>query len=231
MQEINFLKSLHSSTKRNYLERVNLPDRAECMRIASQYGKDYWDGDRKYGYGGYTYDGRWKPVAEEMTRHYSLNTDDYILDIGCGKGFLLSEFTRMGYCTHGLDISPYAICDAELHVQNEAVNKGTIYEVQPGYEVQSATRLPYADKCSDFVYSINVLHNLNYQDLKKAISCIARVMQDKAWICVESFRSEEEKCNLLNWALTCQSYYSPDDWKNILTDNGYNGDVGFVYFE
>lgn len=226
MKEINFLETLHSNTHRNYLERANLPDRPECMRVASKYGVDYWDGDRKHGYGGYKDDGRWKPVAEAFIAHYCLGFIDTILDIGCGKGYLLTELQRLldksmsinnfaGY--YGCDISQYAINEAERGFAGFS-RQNIIY------------KLPYKNDIADFLYSINVLHNLGYADLKLAIREIVRVMKDKAWICVESFRTEEEKCNLLNWALTAQSYYSPDDWKNILGDNGYTGDVGFVYF-
>lgn len=221
MQEINFLEALHTSTKRDYLERACLPDRAECMRVASQYGKDYWDGDRKYGYGGYKYDGRWKSVAEKIIEYYDLkkqtlsNPPSSIFDIGCGKGYLIFEFLKLGFEAIGTDVSQYA---------KEQLEHNFIFNMP----AQSLSVL--ANKSMDFVYSINVLHNLGYANLKLAIREIVRVMKDKAWICVESFRNEEEKCNLLNWALTCQSYYSPDDWKNIFSDNGYKGDVGFVYF-
>lgn len=229
MQEINFLESLHTSTKRNYLERACLPDRAECMRIASQYGKDYWDGDRKYGYGGYKYDGRWKNTAEIFIKYYSLRLNSRILDIGCGKGFLLYELNKIiDTDVNGLDISRYAIEKSRNIIGEKKTASGYISSLQIG---TCGEPFIWASNLFDFVYSINVLHNLNYTDLKLAIREIVRVMKDKAWICVESFRNEEEKCNLLNWALTCQSYYSPDDWKNILTDNGYKCDVGFVFFE
>lgn len=218
MQEINFLESLHTSTKRNYLERACLPDRAECMRIASQYGADYWDGDRKYGYGGMKYDGRWKTTAEKIIAHYALNQGSNILDAGCGKGYLLYEFEKLGMKTSGYDISEHAIASFEPK--------------QKSFRIVSDCRHTHLWPAEfDLLLSINMLHNLNYRDLKTAIREIARDRGNHAWICVESFRNEEEKCNLLNWALTCQSYYSPDDWKNILSDNGYTGDVGFVFFQ
>lgn len=213
--EVNFLQSLHTATQRDYLARMNA-EKPTCMRVAKLYGKDYWDGDRKYGYGGYRYDGRWKPVAETMTKHYNLSEKDLILDIGCGKGYLLSEFKGDSYNRFGIDISKYALKDMQ--------------DREPKLSYDPCTNIPWNKKYFDFVYSINVFHNLSYKDLKKSIKQMVRVSKDKRYICVESYRTEEELCNLQCWALTCQSFYSPDDWKNILEDNGYSGDVEFIYF-
>jgi len=118
MAYVDFIMKLHKSTKRNYLERVVEHDKAECAEVAIQYGKDYWDGDRKYGYGGFYYDGRWRPVAEEIAKHYGLKPGDKILDVGCGKGFLLYEFTQVipGVEVAGIDISQYAIDNAKEEV-------------------------------------------------------------------------------------------------------------------
>ena len=89
MQEIDFITQLHTSTKRDYVQRVVEHDKAECATVAKQWGYDYWDGERQYGYGGYTYDGRWRVVADAMAKHYGLNAADRNLDVGCGKAFLL----------------------------------------------------------------------------------------------------------------------------------------------
>ena len=183
-------------------------------------GEEYWDGDRKYGYGGYYYDGRWKPVAEAMVKHYGLQFGDKILDIGCGKGALLGEFSRLEFQAKGMDISHYA-----LEILENNFPRCRVY-----YNEKSCSKLNWEDKTFAFTYSINVFHNHNYSDLKQAIKEMVRVSRDKRYICVESYRTEEELCNLQCWALTCQSFYTPEDWKCILEDNGYSGDVEFIYF-
>ena len=111
MAYVDFIMKLHKNSKRDYVERVVSYDKAECAEVAIQYGRDYWDGERQYGYGGYSYDGRWRPVAEAMAKHYGLKPGDRILDVGCGKGYLLYEFTQAlpGVEVAGLDISEYAI--------------------------------------------------------------------------------------------------------------------------
>src|SRR3954462_13730494 len=111
MPEIDFISPLHKKTKRDYLARVNEFPKGEAAKLAKQFDRDYWDGDRKTGYGGMRYDGRWRAVAEAMVKHYGIKSSDRILDIGCGKGFLLYEFTQIvpGVEVCGLDISTYAI--------------------------------------------------------------------------------------------------------------------------
>src|SRR5438552_17386049 len=139
MPEVDFIAKLHTSTKRNYVQRVVEQDKAECAEVAIQFGKDYWDGDRKYGYGGMCYDRRWRPVAGAIAKHYGLKESDKILDVGCGKGFLLYEFTQVvpGVDVAGVDISGYAI-------------KNCKEEVRPYLQVGNATNLPYADHSFDF---------------------------------------------------------------------------------
>ena len=84
MAYVDFVSELHRKTKRDYIGRVTADDKAECAKTAKQYGYDYWDGDRKYGYGGYHYDGRWKSVAEKIAQHYQLKSGQKVLDVGCG---------------------------------------------------------------------------------------------------------------------------------------------------
>jgi SAM-dependent methyltransferase len=220
MPEIDFINKLHTSTKRNYVQRVVEHDKAECAEVAIQFGKDYWDGDRKYGYGGMCYDGRWRPVAGAIAKHYGLKESDKILDLGCGKGFLLYEFTQLvpGVDVAGVDISRYAIENCKE-------------EVRPYLQVGNATDLPYANHSFDFVVSITTLHNLFNYDLRKALQEIQRVGKKHKYIVVESYRNERQKANLLYWQLTCRSFYMPKEWEWFFQESGYTGDYGFITFD
>jgi SAM-dependent methyltransferase len=220
MQQIDFLAAYQKKTQRNYIERVISHDKAECAAIAKKWGQDYWDGERQYGYGGYKYDGRWLPIAKDIAAHYGLKAGDRILDIGCGKAFLLYEFTNAvpGSEIAGLDISAYGI----EHAKEEA---------KPFLKVGNCTTLPWPDKHFDFVYSINTFHNLTIDELKKAVQEMQRVGKGKKWLCVESYRSEREKMNLLYWQLTCESFFRPEGWVSLYKEWGYDGDYGFIYFE
>lgn len=220
MNELNFLEAYQKKTTRNYIERVTSHDKGKSAEIAKQWGFDYWDGERHLGYGGYKYDGRWLPIAKDIAAHYGLKAGDKILDIGCGKAFLLYEFTNAvtGVEIAGLDISAYGI----EHAKDEA---------KPFLKLGNATKLPYPDKHFDFVYSINCFHNLKIDELKQAVQEMQRVGKGKKWLCIESYRNESEKANLLYWQLTCESFFRPEGWKFLCKEWGYDGDIGFIYFE
>jgi protein-L-isoaspartate(D-aspartate) O-methyltransferase len=219
MPRIDFISKLHKKTKRDYLARVN-DDKAACATVAKKFDRDYWDGDRKYGYGGYRYDGRWRVVAEEIAAHYRLQPGQSVLDVGCGKGFLLYELTQVvpGLNVAGIDISQYAIENSKE-------------EVRPYLRQGFAQDLPYPENAFDLVCSINTLHNLYIYDLKKAVQHIERVTRQNAYIVVESYRNEQEKANLLYWQLTCESFFNPEEWEWLFKEWGYTGDYSFIYFE
>jgi protein-L-isoaspartate(D-aspartate) O-methyltransferase len=220
MPYIDFISPLHKKTKRDYLARVNEFPKAEAAKLAKQWGYDYWDGDRKTGYGGMRYDGRWRAVAELMVKHYGIKPGDKILDVGCGKGFLLYDLTQAvpGVQIRGLDISKYGIENAKE-------------EVRPFLDEGHASKLPYPDASFDLVISINTLHNLYCFELDSALREIQRVGRKNRYICVESYRNEEEKVNLLYWQLTCESFYTPEEWQWWFEKTGYTGDHSFIYFE
>ena len=220
MPEIDFLSALHKRANRDYLARVNEFPKAEAAKVAKKFDAEYWDGDRKFGYGGYKYDGRYRQMAEAMAQHYGLKPGDSILDVGCGKAFLLYEFTQAvpGVEVRGIDISRYGIENAKP-------------EVRPFLQVGNATELPFPDHSFDLVISITTLHNLYCYELDKALREIERVGKKDKYIVVESYRNEEEKANLLYWQLTCEMFCTPREWEWWYERCGYTGDYSFIYFE
>lgn len=221
MAVIDFITRLHTATKRDYVGRVTEHDKAECAAVAKRWGAEYWDGPRQYGYGGYRYDGRWRPVAEAMARHYGLKAGDRILDVGCGKAHLLYEFTQAvpGIEVAGVDVSAYGLEHAKE-------------EVRPYLRLADAASLPFEDASFDFVFSFNTLHNLRIDALFAALREIQRVGKgERKYIVVESYRNEREKANLLYWQLTCESFFDTEEWAWIHQQCGYVGDHGFIFFE
>jgi ubiquinone/menaquinone biosynthesis C-methylase UbiE len=220
MPYVDFINKLHTATRRDYLKRVTDHDKAQCAEIACRFDKDYWDGERHLGYGGYRYDGRWRSVAQEMANHYGLKPGARILDVGVGKGFLLYEFTQVvpGCEVAGIDISSYAVENSKP-------------EVRSCLTVGSASQLPYPDKSFDLVYTINTLHNLYIGELFAALAEIERVGKSAKHIVVEAYRNEREKVNLMYWQLTCRAFHTPAEWEWIYNKAGYRGDYSFIVFE
>lgn len=216
--EQHFFASMHTSTKRDYLARM-LDDKVHCMEVARRYGKDFFDGERRYGFGGYRYDGRWLPMAKELSAHYKLDAKAKILEAGCGKGYLLYEFTQAlpGCEVTGFDISAYAIEQSKPEIQKQL----TVHDAKDPW--------PYADKSFDFAYSIATLHNLAVYDLKFALSEMQRVAK-QAYLCVESYRNPAELFALQCWALTAESFFSDAEWVWLFNEFGYMGDYEFIQF-
>ena len=218
--ELNLVTSLHTSTKRDYLERMN-NNKVEAMLVAKKYDRDYWDGDRKYGYGGYKYmPGRWASVAKKLIEIYNLNAGSKVLDVGCGKSFLLYEMQLIepGLQLYGFDISQYGLDNSHPDLKANTF----IHKAQDEF--------PFLDKSFDLVISLGTLHNLHIYELEVAISEIERVGKS-GYIMVESFRNELEMFNLECWALTAESIMDVDEWKWVYKTFGYNGDYEFIYFE
>ena len=217
---LNIVTPLHQRTKRDYLPRMN-DDKVTCMRVARQYGEDYWDGDRRYGYGGYRYmEGYWTPVAQALIDHYGLDGDSKVLDVGCGKAFLLHEMKKLlpGLTVAGFDVSTHGLNDARE-------------EVRP-YLFEQRAQDPYQweDDYFDLVISLTCLHNLKVYELKQAVKEIERVGKKK-YIMVESYRNEQELFNVQCWALTCESWFDTEEWIWLYEQWGYSGDYEFIYFE
>ncbi len=209
--EVNLLTT-YPKINRDYDKRWQ-EKTPEIIRIAKQFSREFFDGDRKCGYGGYQYDGRWKAVAERMKDYYKLSDHCAILDIGCAKGFLLHDFKElMPNCTiAGIDVSQYAIDHA-------------MPSVKPYLKAASAEKLPYPDKSFDLVISINSIHNLPLERLKTALKEVERVSRGRSYITMDAWRNKTERENLYKWVLTAETMMHADDWKKLFKEIGYTGD-------
>jgi len=212
MAEVNLL-DLYPRSKRPIDERGKLITE-EHRRIARQFGKEFFDGDRLYGYGGYHYHPRfWQATVRRFRDYYQLADDASVLDVGCAKGFMLHDFKQLmpNITVAGLDISEYAIEQA-------------IETVKPFLCVGNAKELPYDDDSFDLVISINTIHNLPLKECKQALREIQRVSRKYAFITVDAWRTEEERQRLLQWNLTALTYMHVYDWKRLFAEVGYMGD-------
>ncbi len=219
-KELRFLRSNHISTKRNYLERMN-DNKIICMLEAKKYGKNYWDGKRRFGYGGYRYiPNRLTKIAKKIIKKFNLTNKSKILDVGCGKGYLLYEIKKIlpNAKIIGIDSSYYAIKNAKKEIKENI------------FFSKAEKKYPFKNKNFDLAISFGCFHNLEINNLKKALSEIQRVSKN-SYIMVESYKNEKELFNLQCWALTCESFFSKKEWEWLFKEFGYNRNYEFIYFE
>ena len=211
IKEINLLKK-YPKTKRDLSKRRN--EKTEEDRIiARRFDKEFFDGDRKNGYGGYYYNSKfWTEVVKDLNNFYKLKNGSKILDIGCGKGFMLFDFMKLNpnFVLEGIDISNYAITNA-------------VPEVKKFLKVGNAKSLPYEDNSFDLVISINTTHNLEINQCKKALSEMERVSRKDKYLIVDAYSNEIEKDRIFAWNLTAKTILSTDDWINLFEKTGYTG--------
>lgn len=189
--------------------------------IARKFDREYFDGERLFGYGGYYYHPRfWQDTVKRIKDYYNLTSKNSVLDVGCGKGFMLHDFKQLlpELTVAGIDISQYAIENA-------------IEDMRPHVQVGNAINLPYPDKSFDLVISINTIHNLPLNQCKKALQEIVRVTRSHAFISVDAWRNEQEKKNLMKWNLTAQTYMHVHDWEKTFDEVGYTGDYYWFLVE
>lgn len=211
MREIDLLVRL-PRTKRNIAKRT-AAQTPENIAIARQYGQAYFDGPREVGYGGYRYDGRWVPVAEDFVKHFGLKAGDRVLDVGCAKGFLVKDLMKAcpGLEAFGIDVSEYAL----QHCEPEVVGR---------LHLGSGDKLPFPDKSFNAVISLNTIHNFTRADAIVAMREIERLAPGKGFVQVDSYRTPEQREVFLSWVLTAKFHDYPDGWIKLFQEAGYTGD-------
>ena len=210
--EVDLLRN-YPKSKRDLTKRLNEKTEND-RRIARKFGSDFFDGDRKYGYGGFEYHPRfWKPVIPTFEKYWELSSKNSLLDVGCAKGFMLHDFVNSipGICVAGVDISAYAISK-------------TMNSVKKYVRVGNAMNLPFENSSFDYVISINTIHNLPIDECATALKEIQRVSKKGSFVTVDAYRTEKEKERMYAWNLTAKTIMSVDQWKQFFNDNGFTGD-------
>jgi ubiquinone/menaquinone biosynthesis C-methylase UbiE len=214
MPETNLMVH-YPSGKGRATERLAITE--QDKRISKQFGRDYFDGDRRHGYGGFSYHPRfWTDTVRHIRDVYQLPDDAAILDIGCAKGFMLYDFMLLMPKVRlaGIDVSNYAIENA-------------LEPIRPFVQVGDAKALPYGDDSFDLVLSINTIHNLPYEECKQSLQEIQRVSRKHAFVMVDGFRTEQQRQAMLQWVLTAETMLSTEDWLKLFAEAGYTGDYAW----
>lgn len=211
-QEIDLMFN-YPRSKRNVDERGATKTQAD-RALAQRFGKEFFDGDRSHGYGGFHYSPRfWQPVIPTFQRHWGLTAASSVLDVGCAKGFMLHDFAQLipGITVKGIDISHYAIENA-------------IADVRPHVQVGSAVELPFLDKSFDVVISITTLHNLERAELIQSLREIERVARKGSFITVDAYHDEAERLRMNAWNLTAKTVLHVEEWRELFKEACYTGD-------
>ena len=211
-KEINLLKNYPRTVRDTSLRQKNKSE--SDQEIARRFDYDFFDGERKYGYGGFNYNEKyWKNVIPDFIDFYSLNNDSSILDIGCGKGFMIYDFLKYlpEINIKGIDISEYAIKNCKEEVKDNLI-------------IGDAKNLPFDDNSFDLVISIVSIHNLGINDCSKSLSEINRVSKKNSFITVDAYKTEEEKQLMHDWNLTALTIMSCNEWVSFFKENNYKGD-------
>ena len=217
MREVNLLDSYPRAKRPISAHRSAAP---KNRAVAGRFGREYFDGDRTQGYGGYRYDGRWVAVARRLTEFYQIEAGHRILDVGCAKGFMLHDLRQVvpGVEVYGVDISEYAI-------------RQSLDDVCCRLSIGSAEHLPYPDDSFDLVVSINTIHNLPRDRCMEATREIQRVSRRYKYIQVDSWLNDEQRQNLEHWVLTAKTYFAPEGWRSLFRQAGYTGDYYWTLTE
>lgn len=206
--EINFLSSIKKINRKINLRSAKTKD---SIILSKKFGYEYFDGNRKYGYGGYYNDGRWLNVAKKIITKYKLKRNSKVLDIGCAKGYLVSSLCSLKIDAWGIDISKYAIAKSEETIREKLT-------------LGNAKNLNFPDNYFDAVVSFNTIHNLKEEDCIKSLKEIMRVSKKYKFVQVDAYETQKEKKDFLKWVLTAETHGTPDFWYKIFAKAKYDGD-------
>jgi cyclopropane fatty-acyl-phospholipid synthase-like methyltransferase len=215
--EVNLL-ARYPKSKRNV--KARLGNKEENRALAMKFGKEYFDGTREQGYGGFRYDGRWLPIAEDIVHHFNLKSGDRVLDIGCAKGFLVKDLIKVcpGLEVFGIDVSEYAL----LNCESEVVGR---------LHVGDARKLPFPSNSFKAALSINTIHNFDRAGCIESLKEMQRVAPSGGYVQVDAYRNPEEEQLFLDWVLTAKTYGTPEFWVELLNEAGYSGEYFWTILE
>ena len=216
-KEFNLLNTF-PKVSRNIQSRKE--NKGHNRNLALKFDKEYFDGSRDQGYGGYIYDGRWKPVAEKLVNLFSLKEQSKFLDIGCAKGFLLYDLYALNSLIdlYGLDVSQYAKNNSPIEIRDKI-------------KIGNCKNLDFPTDFFDGVVAINTIHNLEIYDCINAIKEIQRVSGGKAFIQVDAYRNDKELNIFKDWMLTAKTFLKPEEWLEVFKKANYTGYYNWTILE
>jgi SAM-dependent methyltransferase len=195
-----------------------IPDRTLSQRIIA-WGLDaaYYDGDRRNGYGGFAYDGRWRRLIPRLAARYGLDARSRVLDIGCKKGFFLHDLKEAfpGITAKGVENHPYPL-------------ETGLESVRADMMLSPYHSLPFDDDSFDFVLAFSAIYMQTLGDVLKTLREIQRVGRGRAYVTVGAYSTMREREQFERWTLLGTTVLHVDEWMEVFQAAGYTGDYFFT---
>ena len=184
--------------------------------IAWGLDKEYYDGKRENGYGGFCYDGRWATIMPNIIKEYKLDNKSSVLGLGCKKGFFLHDLKKAlpGVRIKGVENHPYPLEHAMQSVRGDLI-------------LNSYERLPFETNSFDFVMAFASVYMLNFNGVLNTLREIQRVSKGKSYVTLGAYQTKEEKELFLEWTLLGTTVLHQDEWLEVFAEIGYTGDYFF----
>ena len=215
MPEVNILAGYPKPTGPRFVGRNMRTIKHRLTAV--ERGKNFFDGDRNFGYGGFNYDGRWLPIADRIVKHYGLKDSSRVLHLNCEKGFLLNDLKQVKPSLEifGTENSDYAI----KHAMDEV--KNSIRKV-------SSIELPFPDNFFNFVIGLSYVYTYSLSDAVKALKEINRVGTGNSFITLATYETESEYFLFKDWTLLGTLILKKEEWISVMEHAGYEGDYYFI---
>ena len=201
--------------KKNKVNRV-VTRKLKNKLIAWELDKEYYDGDRNNGYGGFSYDGRWLKLLPAFIKRYKLNNNSKILDLGCKKGFIMKDLKTLlpGAKIYGIEDHKYPIRNAEKEIKKNII-------------FTNYYNIPFKNNYFDLVIGFSSIYKYNFQDVVKTIREINRVSR-KSFFTVASYSNKKEREIFDKWTLLGTTILSKKEWLELFKFLKYRGDYYFT---
>lgn len=184
--------------------------------IAFDNPKEFYDGHRDFGYGGFKYDGRWIPLIEKIIHRYNLKKNCKVLDLGCKKGFFLKSFKEV-YPTaevYGIEDHSYPLTFIDKNLRKNVI-------------LSSYESIPFKNNFFDFIIGFSSIYRYNLGGVLNILREIERTSKN-SYVTLASFSNKKEKELFEKWTLTGTTILSKSDWKKVFKYCEYTGDYFFT---
>ena len=187
--------------------------------IAWKLNKEYYDGNRNNGYGGFYYDGRWMKLLPKIIKKYKLSNNSKILDLGCKKGFIMKDFKILLPKAEvwGIEDHDYPIFHAEKDIKPNII-KSEYYNI------------PFKDNHFDLVIGFSSIYRYNFLDMVNTIKEIKRVSKN-SFLTLGAYSNIKNRNIFYNWSLLGTTILHEKEWVKLFKLLNYKGDYYFTTAE